>query len=1239
MRPAAWTVLLPLTLVVTPAQAQYRTEAVRGTVRDDSARAVAGAVVHVTRGPDRLTQQDTTDRNGRFTVVFPAGTGDYLVSVRAVGYATARRRILRSAGASDTLVANFELAPDVTTLAAVRVQADRPERASNDIRQTNPEPGGLEHWEHGVEGRIAPTSIGDPLGALSTVPGVTIGPLGASASGSGGPASTLVTLNGAAAPSVRLPRAAPLETRVSASTYDATRGGFSDLQVDFRLGPGMRDYQRRRAIVTVTPQVAQLADAVARDAGARLGEQRISLGADGELIRRALTYNVAIDASRSVSDARSLLTVAPRTLRTLGISADSVRALRTSAVSAGVPLDAPDAFTAPERTSVTWLGRFDDTRDSLRRQTVTTLLGLSRDNLGALSPVAAPSQGSRRSDRTASIQYELARFLGPGRRTLNETRVSVSDTRTVDAPATRAAQALVFVGSPGVDTTVSVGGAWLRLGGSGERPRTIGRLLAEVGNETIWLARGRTHQFKVLAWGRSESVRLDPPGNQLGTWTFPSIAALEQDAPIGFTRTLAAPARSATAWNGALAVAHTWRASPRFQLLSGLRVEAGGFTQRPPRNADLESLLDVRTGASPRWLTVSPRVGFTWTYDRAANATFNSTADSPVGRFYQGASGTLRGGIGRFRDLATASLMADARAAAALAGGVLELSCVGAVAPTPVWTIGDDVEDRLPDRCLDGNLSLVDRAPSATLLSPDWRPAESWRASLDWNTTIGSWIVRVSGLASWNLHQPGFVDANFTGSRRFALGAAEGSRPVFVPATAIDAGSGALVAVGSRAAAGYGPVTVLASDLRGYGGQLTMHLAPALRTRSGDANMPRVYRSVSYTLQAARRQFRGFDGAAVGDPRTVEWAPAANDARHVFIGQLGTQLPRIGTVTLFARFQSGLPFTPLVGQDVNGDGRSGDRAILPRPGDPLDDALRTQLAAFRSTASGDALRCLDRTLGGVPGRNTCRGPWSQRVDLRWSVALPRRWRDRVTAAVFLENLPAAADRLAHGSARLRGWGTTRIVDPVLLVPRRFDAQAANGPRFRYDINSQFGTARPAVPGARAPFRVTLDVSMDLSVAYPMQQLRRAIEPVRGPSGAWQRRSEDAITAAYLASATSSLARAVLADADSLLLTPDQVRRLEAIDARYAPEVRAIFRPLGAYLANGSGRAGRAELDSAERTVRAYRMLSWSHVDEVASVLTPLQLELFPFMSDLLRLRREDRPESSWNFGYPVPMAP
>ena len=457
---------------------------------------------------------------------------------------------------------------------------------------------------------------------------------------------------------------------------------------------------------------------------------------------------------------------------------------------------------------------------------------------------------------------------------------------------------------------------------------------------------------------------------------------------------------------------------------------------------------------------------------------------------------------------------------------------------------------------------------------------------------------------------------------------------MFVGAAAIDPGSGLVSPAESRRSPEFGRVGVRTGDLRGHGGQLTVQLAPdVFRLRSRRS----LFASSAYTLQRSRRQFRGFDGASFGDPRRREWAAAPGDARHVVVLQGGVSAPRLGTVTLFGRAQSGLPFTPIVQGDVDGDGRAGDRAFVPDPARvaAADPALAAGMRALLADAPDHARRCLAAALGRAAARNGCRGPWTQTLNVQWRPPIPERWGRRVRSNVYLENVLAGVDQLVHGDERLRGWGAPALPDPVLLVPRGFDAAASGGPRFRYDVNPRFGLARGARALVRTPFRLTVDFSVDLAVPFPVQQLRRAVEPVRAPDGTWGRRTADSLAAFYLAR-TSSIHRALLAESDSLFLSAGQTAALRRADSAYSARVRAVYVPLGRFLAaRPDARPGKVEMDSVEAAQRAYSTAFWEQPEVADSILTPTQRALMPMLVLMLGVSPQDRANMQVTFGFPV----
>ena len=1193
---------------------------VRGRVVDDSAHSVT-ATVMVTRGPDRLTLTTIADSAGNFRVRFDSGTGDYLVYVSALGYVSARRRVQRTSTERE-LVANFTLAHDLSMLATVKVTAIKPERASNDdVHASQLETGSNEHWAQGVAGQIPPTIAGDLNAFAGLTSNVTITPAGPSILGSGSE-SNLATLNGMGLTAGSIPRAASTETRVTGATFDATRGGFTGANIDVRLGAGNRDYQDRKAFVTLDPRQLQYSDAVSRALGTTPGGLRGSVGADGEVIRKALTYNVALDVARSASEPSTLVSADAGALLRAGVAPDSVARLLRVATPLGLPVSGVGLPRARERTAISWLGRLDDTRDSLQTRALTSFVGFTREGALGLNPLTAPSAAGERRERTLGAQLTLGAYVGPGKRILTESWLAASAVKSDVEPYRAFPTANVLVrstmgGATSDITTLTIGGSPLVTHDQ--------RWTAEGATQTLWNAIGKRHRFKAFLWARVDGLQQESATNTFGTYNFNSIADFAAGRASSYTRTLSQPERTGTVWNAATALVHSFVPSKFFSVMYGARVEADGFARAAVQNVALDQALGVRSDVAPGRVHVSPRLGFSYTYNRDREND-QGMAMNNVGRFFRTPTGTLRGGIGEFRDLLRPGLLADASASTGLAGGTSTLSCIGAVVPPPDWpSFGAGV---YPTQCLGGSGVLGERVPAVSLIDAAYDVPRSWRSSLDWSANIGSTILHVGGLASYDLNLPGVVDVNFAGAQRFTL-ANDGNRPMFVSPASIDAGTGAVAASESRRSSRFGSVSSRVSDLRGYGGQLTVGVLPDIlkfRNRFG------LFTSVDYTLQASKRQYRGFDGAGFGDPRTVEWAPSQNDARHILVVTGGFSTDKIGVVTMFARAQSGLPFTPVVQGDVNGDGRAFDRAFIPDPSRESDPILASQLRSMLASGSPSAQRCLSAYLGREAERNGCRAPWTQSLNVQWRPPVPARWGGRVYPNVYLQNVLAGVDQLVHGSESLRGWGAPAFPDPTLFVPRGFDAPSQ---RFRYDVNPRFADTRPTRSLAREPFRIVIDFALRLSTEYGLQQLRRAVEPVKTTNG-WQRRSSDSITAFYL-TGTSSIHKALLEQTDSLFLSAGQIKALQTADSAFAERVIVVFSQLGEFLAKGNGAAGKVEMDSAKTTQKTYWRIFWEQPEIADSIVTPVQKELFPLLRSLLATPPKFREGGQYRFGSSVKM--
>ncbi|HEX2723868.1 MAG TPA: hypothetical protein VHM24_13210, partial [Gemmatimonadaceae bacterium] len=863
------------------------------------------------------------------------------------------------------------------------------------------------------------------------------------------------------------------------------------------------------------------------------------------------------------------------------------------------------------------------TRDTMKTRALTSLIGFTRDGALGFGPLAAPSSAGQRRERTLGAQFTMGDYVGAGRRVLTETRIAASHVKTETEPYRNIPGASILVRS-NVEGSADV--TSLTLGGGSFFAADDSRWTIEGANETLWNARGRRHRFKALAWGRADALHQEGTSNALGTFAFNSIADFSAGRPASFWRTLGEPVRSGKVWNAATALAHYYAKSRFFNVLYGARLEADGFFDSPAANPALDQALGVKSGSAPSRIHVSPRLGFSYMYNKDKD-NGNGTNQNQVGRFYRTATGVIRGGIGEFRDLLRPGLLADASAATGLPGGTSTLSCVGAAVPAVDWSRFESNPADIPTQCMDGSGALSERAPAVTLIDPSYDVPRSWRASLDWSANLRKTLLfRLGALASYDLSQPGTVDENFAGTQRFTL-QSEGGRPVYVSTSGIDPVSGSVSASESRLSTAFGRVGSRVSDLRGYGGQINFGLSPDVFKFRPKLT---IYGSANYTLQWTRRQFRGFDGAGFGDPRVREWAPNSSDARHVLVLTAGFSHPKTGTITLFSRAQSGLPFTPLVQGDVNGDGRSGDRAFVPDPAREGDPSIAAQMRLLLDGSSGSIKDCLTASAGKAAQRNGCSGPWTESLNIQWRPPMPSKWGGRVMPTVYLQNVLGGVDQALHGSSSLRGWGSQAVPDPVLLVPKAFNASAR---RFRYDVNPRFGTTNAGRSIGRDPFRIVIDFSLSLSTNYDLQQLRRAVEPVKGPAG-WERRSADSLASFYLRN-TSSIFKALVAESDSLFLSKAQVQALQKADSVYSERVRAIYIPLGEFLARGRGGAGKAELDSAKATDKLYWKIFWEQPEIAAAIVTGAQRELMPMFARMVEVPQGERKDSRWQFGHAV----
>lgn len=192
-------------------------------------------------------------------------------------------------------------------------------------------------------------------------------------------------------------------------------------------------------------------------------------------------------------------------------------------------------------------------------------------------------------------------------------------------------------------------------------------------------------------------------------------------------------------------------------------------------------------------------------------------------------------------------------------------------------------------------------------------------------------------------------------------------------------------------------------------------------------------------------------------------------------------------------------------------------------------------------------------------------------------------------------------------------------DPVLYTPRGFDPAAR---RFQYAVNPRFGSTNPANTLLRAPFRVTLDVSIDVGATIPQQQIDRWLRPGRrGHKG--PRLSAAELKRRYARNVPDPY-WLVLREADSLLISRDQSDSLKAVDARFTQRSDSIWTDLSTYLAAlGDDYDAKVALARQEKATDAAWELARTDVQrELPRVLSPVQLKLLPGIVNMLYTARQ-----------------
>ncbi len=1136
---------LALALVISSAFAvsasAQQADVIRGRVIDTDSTALENVVVTVTSISGNVSRTARTDRNGRFTVTFPGGDGDYMVAFASLGFAARQFQVKRNAD-EDILVADARLTRIGAILDPVEVTAQRERVRRGDV------PPDISGTEQPLTNAAVPANLMGDLAAMAaslpgvqSVPGLDGAADGYSVLGLGADQNN-ATLDGMQFGGSGLPRDAVVGSSLITSPYDVSRGGFSGAQMALRTRSGTNFVTRGMSANADAPQL-QWSDRAARSLGQEYSNFSVGGRMSGPISFDKSFYNISYQLGRRANDLQTLLNTNAAGLQTAGVSSDSVARLLSILQRAGVPLSTGRTANHRVADQGSVLGSFDFAPPS---STTGQALNFSLNgSWGRQSPASGlvtelPARSGERTNWRGGAQARHNNYIQNS--VLSETSLGVSASRSEASPYLEMPAGFVRVNSTFADGASGVQN--LLFGGSPSLNSSGTTNTVNLLNQLSWFSTNNKHRVKLTSEIRRDAASQEQANNLFGTFAFNSLADLDASRPSSFTRQLSARERDLSQIVAGLSLGDSYRRTNDLQIQYGLRLDANRYLVEPSLNPQLQSVFGVANDRVPSGLHLSPRLGFSWTYGSSVQiAGFAGAARVP--------RAVLRGGIGVFQNTPSINLVGSSVDNTGLPGAVQQLNCVGTAAPLPDWNAYAS-NTTIPDRCADGTsgTAFANSSPNVSLFSKDYKAPRSVRSNLHWSgPTLGNrFSTQVEATWSLNLNQQSFVDLNFAPVKQFAL-SGEDSRPVYVRPESIVPATGSIASRDARVSSAFSRVTQWTSDLRSESAQLRVGLSPVRFSSL-------LSWSLSYVYANVREQTRGFN-STVGNPLAVEWARSPFDSRHQVVYNVGYNFFDFVRVSWFGNFRSGAPFTPMIAGDVNGDGYSNDRAFVFDPANAADPSLASSMRSLVDNGSAAARECLSRQLGKLASRNACQGPWTSTASMSVSFnPVKVRMPQRATLSFQISNPLGAADLLMHGSGNLRGWGQPALPDQSLLYVRGFDAATS---RFRYDVIQRFGSTNQALGQFRAPVSLTALLRFDIGPTRERQLLSQQLD--RGRSRPGTRAAEGLLKAIYGTGGIMNPMATILRQQDSLKLTGAQADSIAVLNRHYTIRTDAIWSPI------------------------------------------------------------------------------
>jgi hypothetical protein len=521
--------------------------------------------------------------------------------------------------------------------------------------------------------------------------------------------------------------------------------------------------------------------------------------------------------------------------------------------------------------------------------------------------------------------------------------------------------------------------------------------------------------------------------NSMGSWTFNNLAAFQAGTPSSYS--VSAPLQSDPAAGlvnfranmYSFYVQDAWQHSDRLLISAGVRLEKPRFLDKPPENPSVLTNYGRSTSAVPSRSQISPRFSFNW----------DMTGDQ---------TNQLRGGIGYFTGTPPFVYLSNAFGNSGLSG-YASLTCGGTTTnqgtnatsniPPPFNAANAATP---PTSCAPFTPATGPVRPGATTaassniatIDPNFRFPQYQKITMGYDHRFQNGLVgSLEGLYTKALSNPFYTNLALVGPQ----GRDRNGRVLY----------GTLTATGATAIVQGGRQQVI--DVTDIHGDYTYSLTGTVQKTFFDNFQGSLAYSYSQTKDVAAttsstqgsnyRYQRDLSGYL--EDRSL--TRGKEDMPHRIVATGTWRLKTLTDFSLIYIGNSGAPFDYVYAAgagsgsgDANGDGQSqNDLVYVPRDAHDPNEILftgfntaagsPTQLDAVAQADAFDRyidrVPCLKKSRGKLLGRNACRNPWQNDIDVSVGQSL---------RAFGQQNLQLRLDVINFGNLLNKRWGWQNFSD-------------------------------------------------------------------------------------------------------------------------------------------------------------------------------------------------------------------